>query len=451
MPEQAGFESGSRSFKKENKKAGFTRRKFLTFTGAATLTAGFAGSASEKKLERDKTPAEQIRGFNDAVEREKRGIQSDIALGFEKLGVFNSWLDEYTRLKDESRHLDPESDAYKEAKRKIDDVYEVGRGFYEERGTSRLKLLDDAIPFGKKLSVNDAALTALATARTLYRGVISRSNPENKGLPYWHNVAAAYLELQSVSKEQVVKKIGNLFKYANFNQIDVSTIPTERITYSLIDNTFDFSLSPVALEVKLNETFPTRKQYPPTHKDKNSYASYNDLSVLGIFELNRLKAVITQLEDRNFVARVFKYRDEDVKDTRTGFGGVIPLPLKGYHLQAIPADTVGDNNRYVVPDKALVEMFAGAATFRFNATRMNEPTENQGPSADDEAFFAPGVVFSSIDESKILVHFFTSIELGNSSAKGFVAKEVVCLGVIERPVLPLPEDRNRKRYLPPMA
>ena len=141
---------------------------------------------------------------------------------------------------------------------------------------------------------------------------------------------------------------------------------------------------------------------------------------------------MVQLRNRTFVSDIFRYREEDIKDTGTELGGIIPLPHKENNLRVVPATNTGDNDAYVVPNKLTVELFAGVAGFHFHATKIQEPLDAQGPSGGDHAFFSPGVVFSSVNNSTILIHFYVSRDGKDIQGKRQVKNDVVCLGEIKK-------------------
>ena len=438
MSEQGGFESGNRSPKKESKEAGFARRDFLRgalIVGGGIVAGAVLGPTAMKKARKWHEAQKEIE-FIENVEKEKEEVKKDIALGSEYQVKFQEFLTEHNGLVEMSRRLDKHSDEYKGIVNQANALYREAQGFYVKRGSLKVGLLKEANSYAERLGKNDAAIGALAVARVSYRNGVDHDDFGNKEFSYWHNFAHAYLGLADKSQEQIKAKFKTLFEYAKANDVKISHVPAEQIVYYLIDDNFDLSLKPVALESLLTERFPTWKQHPPTHSNKEYYAHYNDLSVLDIFELNRLKSVISQLENSVFVSDVFKFRDEDIKDTNTEFGGIIPLPNKG-NLQVISADRVLHNRTRVVPDKQLVELLASVAEFHFHATKVEEPPSHHGPSGPDHAFFAPGVVFSSVNDSTILVHFYASRSFYTRDPyyKLNVRNEVVCLGEIKRPRL----------------
>ena len=434
MSEHGRFESHNNpddSSKKESKKGGMTRRAFIL--GAAGLggVAIVEGTGIRKTAGRwyEKYKEDE---FNENVEKEKGEVRKDIAIGLKSEQKFDDLLSRYNNIAKQLRHLDKQSDAYKEMAHEARNLsWEIGK-FYVRRGTHAYGLLAEANSSAEKLGENDSAILALSVARVLYREGVSADIFERRELQYWHNCSMAYLELENKSPEQIKAKFKALFEYARAEGIKISKMPLEQILYSLIDDDFDFSLKSADVESVLNNNFPTWKQFLPTHNNKDSYGHYNDLSVLNIFDLNRLKAIMVQLRNRTFVSDIFRYRDDDLKDTSTELGGIIPLPHKENNLRVVPATNTGDNDAYVVPNKLTVELFAGVAGFHFHATKMQETPNAQGPSGGDHAFFSPGVVFSSINDSTILVHFYVSRDGKDIQGKRQVKNDVVCLGEIKK-------------------
>ncbi len=430
------FESGNKLANPSEKEPGqkkITRRAFLVGGAALAGAAVVEGPNMVRKLGAwyDKHEEEK---FNVNVEKEKDEVKKDIALGLESERKFHELVAQYNGLVKKSRLLNEDSEEYKGLLAEGKQLYREVRKFFVERGSLVFGPLAEANPYAKLLEKNRAAIEALATARVSYKEGVDRDDLGNRELPYWHNLAFAYLELEDQDQEQIKTKFKALFEYAKANDVKVSRVPAEDILYYLIDDNFDLSLKPTGLESLLHKHSTAWQKYPPTHNNKKLYAHYNDLSVLNIFELNRLRAVVSQLENPTFVSDIFKFRDEDLKDTSTELGGIVPLSRSGNALRVIPAEYLGNNEAYVVPNQQAIELFASAAAFHFHATKVEEAPEHHGPSGGDHAFFAPGIVFSSVNDSTILVHFYASRSFYTRDPyyKLNVTNEVVCLGEIKR-------------------
>lgn len=291
------------------------------------------------------------------------------------------------------------------------------------RGTVTYYLFDVATPYANLLLRDEKALTMLATV-----GVLYQKKTQRRELPYWHNLAQGYLELAKFSQGELEKKLQHLFAATESPITTLYALRPEDILYALIDEGFDSTLSPEKVTGLLDEHLPTWKNYPATHGNKEVYLNYNDPSVLGIIELNKLRAVIEQLRNPEFVSSIFYARDLDLQDSTSEHGGVIPRPEDGSRVEVYPGARTTSNHAYVTPVESVFRGLISPAEFHFHAIELETERRYQGPSAADNAFFTGGVVFSSIDHDTILVHFFSSRE---SSEPG-TQQEVVCLGEIKR-------------------
>jgi len=444
MMSAKSFESGNRDTERETKKKGITRRDFM-FAGAAAL----AGAALAPKVMRgvsEWNAAQEAKKFNEVVEREKEKIKKDIARGLKAEHDLGPLFTADDNLQSRMRGLDKKSDAYNKLNTEATKLSVGIAQSKMHRGVDSLGLLAEANPYAEELQENKSAITALATARVLYtEGAGTGELLGSREFPYWHNLASAYLELENKQQWQIKATFKELFEYTSYNHIEVSRIPPEQILYSLIDGDFDFSLKTGELKALLDKNFPTWQQ--PRHPDRD-YAHYNDLSVLDLVELNRLTAVISQIKDPGFVSDVFTCRDENVKNPNIGQEGVIPLPRQERHLQVIPpGKTRTGHTRHQLE----LELFASAAKFHFHADKKNMEPEEQGPDSQEWTFFGPGVVFSSVNDSTILVHFYASRKFRDASGDESGQNEVVCLGEIKRPALPLPGDENKRPDSPTQA
>lgn len=400
-----------------------TRRGFLI--GAGAIVAALAGVPAIEKAG-DWNKKHETDKFHKDIAAEKILARKDIEQGLAEERRFHDLIERHNGLAEQSRSLNKDSPEYKKIIQEVRDIRIGMDQFYTKRGSQSYGLLSEASAHAEVLAADEAALTNLATMRAVYK------EQTGTALAYWHNLALAYLELGDKSQEHIKNTLEKFFKYIKESGLRVLEIPPEQILYCLIDDDFNFSLKPAVVETLLNERFPEWKKYPPTHADKDSYAHYNDLSVLNIFELNRLRAVLTQLNDRTFVADVFRARDEDLKDGYTEFGGVIPRVAKSNRLGVIPSRRSYYDGAYIVPNEAVVESFNSAAGFHFHATQTKESPDVQGPSGGDQDFFGPGVVFSSVDNRTLLAHFYTSRAKRDANFKLHTTNEVVCLGAIHR-------------------
>lgn len=411
-------------------KKNISRRAFLAGSAIAGVVALSEGPAIIRKADKLIEDYEAYK-LKENIEGEKLAVIKDVEAGIAKQHESDTIMKARNQLVREMQTLDRRSNEYanKESEvRGFNRMLNLG-GFIVHRGTDSVYLMAEANPYAELFKKNDVAVAGLAVARVLYRETSSDENfDKDKEFQYWHNLALAYLELGHRTQEQIITRFKELVEYIKIYKLRLVQIPPETILYSIIDENFDFKLKPKDVEVELDKKLPSWKKYPATHANKDSYSSYNNLSALDIFDLNRLRRVILQLKDSAFVADLFKARDEDVKNTGTEFGGVIPLMTRENRLRILSSAETGYNGGYTPPNELFIESLRGAADFHFHATKIKEPDKHQGPSSGDSDFFNPGVVFSSVDDSTILVHFYVSRMDGGRS----FSNEVICLGEIKK-------------------
>lgn len=298
-----------------------------------------------------------------------------------------------------------------------------------DRGPVVIALLPQATPYAEILGRNERALDALATVAALYRAAAGNG----QALPYWHNLAPGYLELAELRREEIIARFSRFAAKLDQEGPSIETLNPEDVLYPLLDPEFNCEFSPEAAEALLNRERPDWKEFPATHNNKACYVHYNEPSALTLHERNKLKAVVRQLGNPEFVASVFSARDADLADTISEHGGVIPRPEKEHVLDVIPTAKTEGNEAYMVPNEAGMWALISPAAFHFHAVTLEEPSYYQGPSGGDHGFYAPGVVFSSVNEDTILVHFFGSRVNPDDPYSGNIQQEVVCLGEIRRP------------------
>lgn len=413
-----GFRESGADGEERPKVAPITRRNFLV--GAGVSTVALAGSGA--LLEGHRREEEKINGEIKIVHTEiQRGLESDVTR--ERL------RQEYNTHVRKIQTFDSNSPDYENGLRELVRIAKELNSYTMGKGLLSYLPIPEATPYAHSFSEDTKALRNLAVVRITYREHIQNEEHAEAAFQYWHNCAGAYKDLGLKSEGEIKKRLEELFEYTRANNIKVSSISQEQILYSLLDDKFDFSLKYDSVENFLSLHFPDWQKHPETHMNKDTYISYNTPSVIDIFALNRLQRVAEQLIKPAFVKSVFQSRDADVLHQNGESGGTIPLPEKGTSLQVIPATKFEGDASYVVPNQSAVEEFRSVATFHFHATKDVMSPEVQGPSGVDMAFFAPGVVFSSIDKDTILAHFYVSTP---SDIAELLLNNVVCLGEIKR-------------------
>lgn len=411
--------------KKNEKKIG--RRNFLTglmALGGAALVADRAGFI-EKGVETYERY--EMKQFKEAVEKEKGGVKKLIAEGVENAKKFNEIKLRYNKIVEAAQQFDEASEAYKKVTAELQPLDEELKQYYWERGWQSEAPFIEANPFAEQLLKDTAAVETLAAARVSYRENISAGSG-NAELKYHHNCVRAYLDLGQQAPEQVKEKIEQLAEVVP----DLGAVPEEKILYYLLDIGFDLSLTAEKLQTELSREIPGWDKYKATHENKDTYLHFNDLKVLDIFDLNRLRRVTMQLKSERFRATLFSLRDKDLEDPTTELGGVIPIPFEDKHIHNAPTEPHFNNDLYLPGPAQTMDALRGVAAFHFHATQMEEPPGVQGPSGADSEYFFPGVVFSSVNKDTILTHFFVSRALRGENFEPILRNDVVCLGEIHQ-------------------
>lgn len=419
MPERAPNHQSNETNQPEPKK--ISRRNFI-IGAAATIGAGLiAKSGGLEKAEQVYKNFEHQEFLKD-IEKEKSAVLADIQRGLDDQSRFEKGLKAEHALISKRDKNPTGSTTFKQIDSTLTELDSELERMFVERGSLSYGPLGEANRYAEALKHDQKALEGLSTIRVLYSKVF-RGYQE---YDYWHNLSAAYLELGKVSIETIQTRFKSLLEYAKEKDIRLADIPVEQILYCMIDPDFDFSLQAQQVEKTLLARTPEWKNTKPTHVNKDSYDRFNDLSQLDIFELNRLSEILTQMSDKNFVRSTFKIGDLDIRNTGSEIGGVIPMPSKARVLEAFEQHGTF-NGATVVDSKTIIASFHSAAQFHFHATEVNESADFAGPSGGDDAFFAPGVVFSSKSESSIVVHFFASRII-----EGKVKNEVIYLGELRK-------------------
>jgi hypothetical protein len=427
----------------EDKGPNELRRKIVT-GGGVVLAAAAAGGINEgiKFAERQGEEAEAKRlaqdeaEFTVLVEREKLRLIPLIRVGLEDQARQFKILEEARAT---LRSFLPQAEKLR-ARGEIEESLAVlgDATEQEERIRSRVQtrrgnhyymLFDEANPFAEQLLTDDPALTSLATASLLYRRGSEAQRGETEDLPYWHNLAQGYIELKKLDRDRLREKLAAFFAYAR--KTSTVEVQPEQILYALLDDHFDFNLEPAAITQLLDQERPSWKEYPSTHNDRIPDDQYNNFTDLDIFELNKLRAVITQLQNPQFKSSVFAARDADLLDVMSEHGGVIPRPEIGDRLETYPGTPVG-NGSYVNTTIGAMRSLISPAQFHFHATQRETPADIHGPSGIDSAYFSPEVVFTSLNGDTVLAHFFVSREKFDINTGPGHSQIIVCLGEIRK-------------------
>lgn len=393
---------------------------------AAALAVGVpAAQEAGKAYERHQVAAEQ-----ESIEKEAGQIHADIQHGLQAQTTYATALTEYNKLIDVGRQLDEDSEAYKNLKEERQHFGKKIIQYEVERGAETLGLLEHANPYAQSLENDPVAIHNLAIARTLFAEGTKHTGDEDLTLGYWHNCAAAYKELGKKSEAQIREKFRSLFDHVKTHkELDLAYVQHEQILFFLLEDSFDLSLTPEKLRAELEKRDPTWAQEKATHVNKETYRSFNDVSTLNIFELNRLHAVVTQMNNPEFQASLFETRDNDLDKSDTEVGGLIPRPEQDHKLHSIDAKETGNNQVYMKPLEGAVLQFSTLSEFHFHATHMKEEETLQGPSGADFSFFTPGVVFSSIDDHTIRAHFYVSRDMPRRQGP---LNDVISLGTVTK-------------------
>jgi hypothetical protein len=290
-------------------------------------------------------------------------------------------------------------------------------------------LFSEANQYAELLLQNEAALEALATASVLFRKGNAERGLVSEEFPYWHNLAAGYVELAKLNKTQLREKFSQLFAYLDRGQ--TRALRPEQMLYALLDDNFDFNLTSETAAGLLDRDTPSWRNFPATHENRDGYAHQNDLSVLDIFELNKLVRVAAQLKTPAMRASIFAARDSDLADRESEHGGIVPRLESGAQLETYPGKIQAGNDRYLIPTTAAMRGLTEPAQFHFHATTVEVPATYHGPSGGDDGYFTPGIVFSSVNGTTVIAHFYVSRERFDEEGPTH-RQEVVSLGEIRK-------------------
>jgi hypothetical protein len=411
------------------------REALFGLTATGIVAGGYALERISEEAKEDfkkETAIHEREAFEKNIRTEMTRVAADVRAGIAGEERTARTIAEYNEIVGQLQKLPRDSKPYQALVEKANKKWDAIQPLEMENGLESALPLPQATSYANALLENPKAVRHLALMRVFYREALEGYEYEKIELPYWHNMAFAYLQLVSISESGLKKKSEELVAYMQKEKLYDFNMKVEDLVYAFIDPEFDFSLTAEKMTAWLSVHAPQWKAFPATHMNKDSYLHYNDLSQLSVFELNRLQAVVRQLGDSRFVASVFATRKEDLNDTQTEFGGIVPRPDQAHAVRRIPGTTKNGNGSYVIPNESAVEIFGSAAQFHLHATQMRESLDAQGPSGGDSAFFGPGVVFSSINEETLLVHFFTSRRDWHAKNIFTLKNDVVCIGTIKK-------------------
>ncbi len=421
---------------------GMSRREFLASAVAMLGVLGGTGYLAKSEMnktkeevdKKNKQPEPEVKKYSESemkelVTAEKVKVKLDISKGLEDQQDCERLISEYNTKVKELDLMDEKSEEYKILSSTLSRISRQFRVYYVRREGNSFALLKDANESAVALRDDEIACDNLAIVRVeLEKYGVDLHEPGSKGiLRYWHNLSAAYLELGKLSSEVVSSKMEALLKMRAGNPKAFPMQPEYILFYLLCDN-FDLTLDHAKVKAQLDKEAPDWKNFPATHNNKESYQNYNILSTLNIFELNQLVEVVRQFKRKDFCDALFEGRDTDLSDRYSELGGNIPLSNKSDKPEIVAPKDKHGNGSYITPSLQIVNSFKSAAKFHFHATKESVSVDVQGPSGGDDAFFVPGVVFSSVDNDTILAHFFVTRFEDSEQIKN----DVICLGTIEK-------------------
>lgn len=397
----------------EAEQSNMSRRGFLKgVLGAAGVAIG-GGAAREGY--RMATPNEVAidttkESWDEILGPIKERLIEEISDGIQGTAEAKALTEEHNAMIPQLKALEKDDPAYKEL---LDKKIQLMRHIREVRptrwtGGSGAAPFEIANAYAKKLLADDAALTNLALLRhatITQRPTIEFVNERAlKDLEYWHNHAAAYVELGSLSFDDIADRIEAV---ANGVYERDGTLLAEQqeedIIYALFDERFDPTLTAEQVQGRVqHESSDWQAMEHANHEKDVHEEAYDQLSV---FELNRLQRLYEQLQDEAFRTSLFTERNLDLDERRTELGGVVPVPGQDHALLPLEPRTKKGNDSYSPPiERELYSPYA-IGSYHFHATKVEEDANVYGPSGADIGSSLPSVVFTSVDQQHIATHF----------------------------------------------
>lgn len=395
----------------------FPRRDFLRICGlgsGAALALSSAGcdtglfrkSYKELSLENNEK-------FREAIEKEKMLLIEEIKRGIREAKLIDRWMTKANEILKEMRGLDEDSEEFKELDSKRNDlIRRVKAGTHYKFGDQSWTILDEANPYAESLLENEKVLEKIAFLKYA-------SKDRNFKFEYIHNNCPPYHDLENVD---VYQRVDDLINTLDRNTLRL--LKQEDLFYFLLDENFDPNLDTEKTANLLNSRCPSWKSHPAVNHD---YHHNNNIEAFNVFELNRIKGLIDKMQNPDFVEGVFRTRDEDIKDYVSESGG--HLPILSYEVQKLePVERKTNRSRVFSVQDALFKLNS-LASFHFHATDM-DTSDYMGPSGGDDGKTFPGVVFTSLSENEIAVHFYISRK--RDFSRDYDRMDVISLGTIKR-------------------
>ncbi len=280
-----------------------------------------------------------------------------------------------------------------------------------------------ANPMAQEVLNTPQALENLALLRLNWPGYAPGSRRYEWN--YQHNHAAGYRELGRYSRAEFLERLELFKKGCKDNTIDTRFLSPEDVLYCLADERFDFSLDDQKFQSFLDTT---AHDWQTTPAQNTKYTANNTGENFSVFDRNRMSRVIEQFKNPLFRKSLFADRDDDLKDTDTEHGGVIPFFRDKRGLVVLPPEKRRDNETYVVPPSRSVAAVSSPAAYHLHATQMTEEVQYAGPSQPDSGTPILEVVFTSLGADQMLGHAFVSRYDPNTMH--YTAMSVMSLGYV---------------------
>ncbi len=402
------------------------RRDFLKALAAA---AGFAAAEQSGALKTAKKVVDTLLDtrLESSIKDEILKLRPLIEKGIKEAEIVDRAIKAQEPLIAQRDQLPESSKEWDQLNDKIGELNKESKKIdrYKHGDTDALPL-SSAIPMAQEVLNTPQALENLALLR-IYWPSFARGSGEYPW-EYVHNHAAGYRALGKFTREEFLARLEFFKRGCNDNDIDIRFAASpEDFLYCLVDERFDFLLDTEKTQTILDTT---AHEWRTTPAQNTTYAANNTWDNFNVFDRNRMLRIVEQFKNPFFRKSLFSDRDDDLKDTDTEHGGVIPFFKDKRGLVVFPPKKRRDNETYVVPSSRSVAAVSSPASYHLHATSITEDVKYIGPSGGDDGTPILEVVFTSRGPDRILAHAYVSRY--DPKTMHYTAMSVVSLGYVYR-------------------
>lgn len=352
------------------------------------------------------------------IEEGIRVLKEQILEGIEEAERSSSGIDAYDEVLDRIADLDAKQAWGKEEYEKL--CRERDRLHKETDRAKRYRL-------GNIRSMNDAdeieSARALLDDQEALRNVVRLQlfmREKGGDFEYIHNYADGYLAVGTLHVDEKMNLLASL------STAELKDMSKEDLFYVLFTESFDAHYDAAELKDDL-DTHCVRWNKTPAVNSPKRYNHNNDPTVFSLVERNRMKLLIERLQDKAFLKSIFDLRQKDLHTYYSEIGGVVPTRGRVIVEQKPAQET--SNHSYFPPNRGTTGIPKFLANFHFHAARVDHG-HRMGPSGGDIGVATASVVFTSLNEKEISIHFYVS-RLQTDDDWGYNKMDVISLGVID--------------------